>query len=261
MRFSLVQAVINRSWNALYCGQKFTINRANPGNTATLATITIPNNVYYNAIELRSALQSLMPSGWTVTYNKNTNRMTFTRPPTTPSVDILEIDFPSDGSSRELALAMGFDDVSDVIWFTSAAPSFTSTRSMLVDSVLSVDLCTNLPRTSYCSVNSSYYDLQPLESPIFARIPVTAEPFSNFIFTESDAKFSQDVYSMDGFEVLSVFLVDSTSGKVLDSLAADWSFVIRMEHVPLRDSTRDVMVDTLKEMRDYAVLNSLHNLK
>lgn len=242
MRITVIETTINRSWYSIQNGAN-SFNLIDSDNNVTQIVFPI---AYYNAIDIRTTLTGLLPAGWSVTYNKGTNKYTFTR--------------VSDGKawykfvfSNNLCEALGFKVTEQPI-FTIASPSVTSSIPIRVNEENAVVVHTDLPRTKFSAVDNHDANNKSFkESTVFCKIPIQCPPFDNVVYQVSTPVFVYDL-TANNIGNIHVWITDEND-RVLE-LPYDWSMTWRVDHVPY-DTGRDPITD----MRDYMKLMVLSNDK
>ena len=235
-QLAVAEATISRSW----------YNIRNPTNVFML---TPPGLIYtipegnHNVLDVRTALASLLPSGWTVTYSRLTSRFTIIRPNDDVDVYILDL--------RDLAPLLGFTPGSWVIFsqlirgVTSPNPARIATQnSILIHSDIS---------TVGGSVLDNSTEVQAFNaSTVLAKVPINAPPDSNIIFrVESDLSFVQ--LTATNVDTVRFWVTDESYKPI--PLLFDWTMSLVVTHEPDGDSTA---LEVAKDSRDYLQLLALN---
>lgn len=243
MRLTVQEATINRSWYSVQAGQN-TFNIVDNNNATTV--ITLPP-AYYNAIDIRTTLSGLLPSGWSVLYDRKTNKFSFTR--------------PNDGIPFYKFIFK--DNLSDVLGFTQTEqPTFTtstqtieSTKPVRVNEENALCIHTDLGRSKNSSVdnhNPNYKSFR--ESTLLCKIPITCPPFDNIVYNDQSSLFQFDL-TAPNITSIRVWITDENDRVI--QLPYDWSMIWRIEHINKNDANRDAIED----IRDYLKLIVLSNEK
>ena len=244
MRLTVVEATINRSWYSIQDGANtFQIIESHE-TYDNVIDITFPV-AYYNAIDVRSTLSGLLPSGWTITYDRKTNKFTFTRDRDgTPSTRFVF----TNSLYEVLGLQKGEEPT-----FTMVNSVVTSSVPIRVSEENAVVIHTNLPRKKYSSVdNHDVINQNFKESTILSKIPILAPPFDNIVYQVSTPTFTYDI-SADNISAVRVWLTDENE-KVLQ-VPYDWSMTWSIEYLPLESQ------NPLNDIKDYMKLMILSNDK
>ena len=243
MRLTVQEATINRSWYSIQSGtNSFSIVDSNN----TIVNVTLPI-AYYNAIDVRTELARLLPVGWSVTYERKTNKFTFTRP--NDAVAWYKFVFTS-----TLYEILGFRSGEEPT-MTIASPAVTSTVPIRVNEENAVVIHTDLPRNKFSAIDNHNANNKSFkESTIMCKIPIQCAPFDNVVYSNQTDTFQFDL--TDGnIGSVRVWVTDEND-RVLE-LPYDWSMTWRIEHLPMETGRRDAMLD----IRDYIKLMVLSNEK
>lgn len=242
MRLTVQEATINRSWYSIQAGAN-SFNIIDSFNNTT--TITFPV-AYYSAIDIRSTLAGLLPSGWTVTYDRKTNKFTFTRGnDSTPSYRFV--------FSNSLYEVLGFK-LGEQPTFTTASKSVTSTVPIRVNEENAVVIHTDLPRSKFASMDNHDANNKSFkESTLLCKIPIQAAPFDNVVYVVQSPMFVYDL-TASNISVVRVWVTDEND-RVLQ-LPYDWSMTLRIEHLPLTNGR-----EAIEDVADYLKLMILSNEK
>jgi hypothetical protein len=239
MRLTLVEATINRSWYSIQEGSN-TFNVVD--NFGNITTIAFPI-AYYNAVDIRSTLAGLLPSGWIITYDRKTNKFTFNRGnDSTPSYKFV--------FSNSLHEILGFRQGEEPT-FTIANPSVVSTLPIRVNEENAVVINTNLPRRNFSSVdNHNTINKNFKESSILAKLPILAPPFDNIVYQISTPTFMYDI-TADSISSVRVWLTDENERPL--QVPYDWSMTWSVEFLPLTDNNH---MKDIKELIQLMVLSN-----
>jgi hypothetical protein len=241
MRLTVVEDTINRSWYSIQEGANSFNVVDNFGN---VTTITLPI-AYYNAIDVRSTLSGLLPSGWSVTYDRKTNKFTFTR----GNDSTLSYKFVFTNNLYEV---LGFR-LGEEPTFTIANPSVVSTLPIRVNEENAVCIHTNLPQRKFSSIdNHDTVNKNFKESTLLAKIPILAPPFDNIVYQVSTPTFVYDL-TADNISTVRVWVTDENEKPL--QLPYDWSMTFQIEYLPLNSQ------DPINDVRDYLRLMILSNEK
>jgi len=238
MKITLAEATINRSWYSIQEGTNTFILR---GNSDVVIEFPI---AYYNALDVRATLQQILPSGWLVSYERKTNKFTFTRP--VDGVASYKFIF-----SNQLSEVLGFEE-SEEPTMTLASPLVVSTNPIRVNAENAVFIHSNLPRGKMSSIdNHNIVNNNFKESTVFAKIPINVQPFDNIVYEMNAPVFSYtlntDVHSVR-------FWITDENENVL-KLPYDFSMTLMIEHMLIQKD------DPLKNIEDYIKLMVLSNDK
>lgn len=243
IQLSVQQVSINRSWYSIQTGYNtFNVTDTSGGNQ----TITIPVG-YYNATDLRSTLQALLPS-WTITYDKKINKYSFTRP--TNGIVSYSFVIPS----SVIGDLLGFN-TTETPSFTSIAPTVISSKPIKVNADTSIYIHTNIPRQKLSAIDNINPTLS--ESDVLCSIAIQSAPFDNVVFAHNNgADFLYNVLAPSIHQMR--IYVTNEQGTPLQ-LAYDWDMTLSITYIPISDNTNK-MTKILNDIKDYIKLGLLHNL-
>jgi hypothetical protein len=239
MRLTLEEATINRSWYSIQEGANSFKLIDNYGN---ITVITFPI-AYYNAIDVRSTLSGLLPSGWSVIYDRKTNKYTITRgSDSTPSYKFV--------FTNSLYEVLGFKKGEEPT-FTIASPYVVSTVPIRVNEENAVCIHTNLPRRKYSAIdNGDSSNNNFKESSILAKIPIQCAPFDNVIYQVNSPVYVYDL-TADNISTVRVWLTDENEKPLI--VPYDWSMTWSVEFVPIDEA------NPLNDIKDYMRFMILSN--
>jgi hypothetical protein len=235
-QMAVAEATISRSW----------YNISNPTNIYRLTPpgwiFTIPAG-NYNVLDVRSALASLLPSGWTVLYSRLTSRYTIIRPDDDEEVYILDL--------MELAPLLGYTPGSTVI-FTKLIRGVTSPNPARIATQNSILIHSDISTVGGSVLDNSTEVQAFNDSTVIAKVPINAAPDSNIIFrVESDLSFVQ--LTATNVDTVRFWCTDESYKAI--PLLFDWSCTIVVTHEPDEDSTA---LEVAKDSRDYLQLLALN---
>jgi hypothetical protein len=240
MQITVEQVSITRTWYSVQTGFN-TFNVVDSNNATTTVTIPIGQ---YNAYDLRSELQALLPT-WTITYNKKLNTFTFTRP--NNGIASYRFVFPH----YVVAELLGFSATEQPL-FTIASPTITSSKSIRVNNDASLLIHSNLARQKFSAIDNIEPTFQ--ESDVLCSIPITSAPFDNIVFNKSNGvEFKFNVFAPTIHQVR--FYLTNEQGFPLQ-VQHDWEIVLSVDYLPYAENETDTI---LGDIRDYIKLYMLHN--
>ena len=241
MQLSVQQASINRSWYSIQSGYN-TFRITDTSGEDTLITIPVG---YYNAIDVRATLQSLLPS-WVIAYDRKINKLSFTRP----------IDGKTSYSfvmpSSVIADLLGFR-ITDTPTFTIATPTIQSYIPIKVNADSSIYIHTNIPRQKM----SAFDNINPMiqESDVLCAISIQSAPFDNIVFSKNNgAEFAYNVLA-PSIHAMRIY-VTNEQGIPLQ-LPYDWDLTLGIDYLPIE---QDKSVKILEDIKDYIKLGLMHHL-
>lgn len=240
IQITVEQVSITRTWFSVQDGFN-TFNIVDNNNNTT--TITIPVG-HYNAYDLRSELQQLMPS-WTIIYNKKMNTFAFTRPAN--AVVSYRFVFPH----YVVAELLGFD-VSEQPLFTIGQPTKSSSKSIKVNNDASLLIHSSLPRQKYSAIDN----IQPTfaESDVLCSIPITAAPFDNIVFNRSNGvEFKYNIFAPTIHQVR--FYLTNEQGLTL-RCQHDWEIVLSVVYPPFQENESVKILENIQDMIKLYMLNN-----
>lgn len=240
MQISVEQVSITRTWFSVQDGFN-TFNIVDNNNNTQV--ITIPEG-HYNAYDLRSELQLLMPT-WTITYAKKLNEFTFTRP--SNGVVSYRFVFPH----YVVAELLGFD-VNEQPLFTIAQPTKNSSKSIKVNNDASLFVHSSLARQKFSAVDNIEPTFQ--ESDVLCSIPITAAPFDNIVFNKSngvDFKFNLFVPAVHQVR----FYLTNEQGFVLRT-QHDWEIILSVIYLPFAENHNEKLLENIRDMIKLFMLNN-----
>jgi hypothetical protein len=236
MQLTVVEATINRSWYSIQEGaNSFNILDKNDNVT----TITFPV-AYYNAIDLRSALVGLMPTGWEVTYDRKTNKFRF-RYTNMQQGDMFKFVF-----SNSLNEVLGFHD-GESPFVTIDNDTIVSSVPIRVSEENAVVIHTDLPRRKFSSIDNHDKNNKSFkEATVLAKIPIEVQPFDNIVYVMSSPTFVYDL-TANSISTVRVWVTDENDRKLI--LPHDWSMTVKIEFKKYDDNS-----DPMLDVRDYLKL-------
>jgi hypothetical protein len=240
-QITVEQVSITRTWYSIQNGFN-TFNIVDNNNNVTTITISVG---HYNAFDLRSELQQLMPT-WTITYNKKLNIFNFTRP--INAVSSYRFVFPH----YVVAELLGFS-VSEQPSFTSGSPTTTSSKSIKVNNDASLFIHSSIPRQKFSAIDN----IEPTfkESDVLCSIPITAAPFDNIVFNKSNGvEFKYNVFAPAIHQMR--FYLTNEQGLSLQ-VQHDWEIILSVVYVPFDDNMTN---KTLIDIKDMIKLFMLQNI-
>lgn len=213
IKISVIDAVINRCW--------YTVQETNnsfqvfDGSTTTSHDLPLG---YFTALTLRTIIAGMLPA-WSIGWSKETNKLTLVP--------------PNDGRTYRLT----FGDAScELFGFApGAAPSGTHARPIVSDRPIKVNrenallVHTDIPRAENSIVDNV---LQPqfVESDILIKIPVTAAPFDNVVFTAGAGDLYAFVTTSTNINTIRFWITDEL-GRALE-IPYDWTLTLRIDYIP-----------------------------
>ena len=238
IKMTLAECTINRSWYSIQDGANSFIVRDN-NNNDTIITFPV---AYYNALDVRTTLRELLV-GWTVYYERTTNKFTFTRPINgTTSYKFI--------FSNQLSEVLGFAQNEEPT-FTISSPTITSTIPIRVNAENAVFIHSNLPRAKLSSIdNHNLINKNFKESTVLASIPIESAPFDNIVYSMNVPLFSYDINAIDIHSIR--FWITDENENVLQ-LPYDFSMTFLIEHLPIQKN------DPIQNIEDYLKLMVLSN--
>lgn len=241
MRLTVQEATINRSWYSIQEGaNSFQI----VDNNNNITTITFPV-AYYNAIDIRSTLSGLLPAGWSITYDRKTNKFTITRG--NDSTTWYKFVF-----SNSLYEILGFR-LGEQPMFTQAVKSVVSSVPIRVNEENAVCIHTNLPRTKFSGVdNHNTTNKNFKESTVLLKVPIQAAPYDNIVYMMQSPAFVYDL-TADNISTVRVWLTDENEKEL--QVPYDWSMTWLVEFLPFEKQ------DPMNDIKDYLKLMILSNEK
>jgi hypothetical protein len=247
IQLNVEQASINRSWYTIQSGYNtFVID--NVGGSTT--TITFPVG-YYNAADIRTLLQQTMPT-WTFSYDKKTNKLTFTAPTDSGSwTGITQRKFIfTNGSISDM---LGFDQT-ETPTFTQASPTIISSKPIKVNDDASIYIRTNIPRQKLSALDNISTIIK--ESDVLCSIPIQSAPFDNVVYSKNNsANFSYNVLA-PYIHGCRIYLTNEQGTPI--QVPYDWTLTLSVSYTPYQ-TNNDTPI--LKDIRDYIKLYLLHNVK
>ena len=201
---------------------------------------------YYNALDVRTTLSGLLPSGWSVLYDKKTNKFTFVRANTLTTW----YKFVFNNSLYEV---LGFNEGEQPI-FTIAAPTVVSTVPIRVSEENAVIIHTDIARRKFSSIdNHDTVNKNFKEATILAKIPIEAPPYDNIIYHIQEPIFMYDL-TADSLTTVRVWITDENERKL--QLPFDWSMALKFDFIPNASNN-----DPIMEVRDLLKLMVLSSKK
>lgn len=242
MRLTVQEATINRSWYSIQEGAN-SFHLVDNFNNVTVITFPV---AYYSALDIRSTLQGLMPSGWAINYERKTNKFSFTRGfDSTPSYKFVFF--------NNLSEVLGFRQ-NEQPTFTQANRTIISTLPIRVNEENAVVIHTDLPKSKFSTMDNHDTNNRSFkESTILCKIPIQAPPFDNVVYHVQANEFVYDLTAAN-ISTVRVWVTDEND-RVLQ-LPYDWSMTWKVEHLPMGNGR-----DALEDMRDYLKLMLLSNEK
>lgn len=234
-RVMVTEASIPRTWYSLRQGANSF--KLQPGNV----TVALPVG-YLNAIDLRAALQSALPTGWQVAYSRVSNKLTFTRP--NNAVETYTFDLA--GFPRQV---LGF--ANDTVTFNTNSAPTSSDIPIRVNGEVALLLHMDLQKSAYGSMDN-IGDSSFADSTILAKVPVNAAPFDNVVFSHEGELQWQEIVATH-VDSLRVWLTDDSGVPI--ELPHDWSFTLVVEQEPRH--SQDASMTALGDIRDVLKLMAL----
>jgi len=243
IQLSVEQVNINRSWYSIQSGYNtFSITDNLGGNTI----ITIPIG-YYNASDIRTTLQSLMPT-WTITYDKKLNKFTFTSPSFTGGITWRKFVFTTSAVSDLL----GFGST-ETPQFTSGVPSIVSTNPIKVNIDNSVYVRTNLPRQKYSALDNINATI--MESDILCALPIQSPPFDNVVYTKNNsANFEYNILA-GSIHSMRIYLTNELGIPL--QVPYDWTMTLGIEYLPFEVDDATPVLESIRDMIRLFMLNNM----
>jgi hypothetical protein len=239
MKISAANAVINRSWYSV--GDSNNTFTVSDGVTST--TYDIPEG-YSTVKTLRSRLEELL-QGWTIAWDKRTNKFTLQPPPTGLTYTLTFNDY-----SCEL---FGFN------CSTEPSGSFdnpiVSEKPIRINRESSILIHTDLPRLEN-EVVDNIFQSNFCESDILIQIPISVAPFDNIVYNASANDLFSFVTSSTNINGINVYVTDE-NGKQLD-LHYDWTLTLKVEYIfediVDNESTLEANIEKIKDYMRYLIL-------
>lgn len=252
IQMNVEQVSINRSWFTIQNGFN-TFTLTNNLNNNTLITIT---EGYYNALDLRTTLQSQLPQ-FTVTYEKLTNKFIFQCNDFTGITNRRFI-----FNNNTIASLLGFNK-DETPTFTPASLPGTSINNTIKSSKpikVNEDACiyirSDINKQSLASLENIGLDIK--ESDIICSIPVEAAPFDNVIYNRNNnSNFTFNILTPSINKVR--FYITNELGVPL-IIPYDYSFALSFKYIPY-DTTNNKTIKLLNDIKDYIKLYLLHDKK
>lgn len=230
-RLALTEAVIRRSW---YNIQKDVNDRIIVNEN----TVLIVPEGFYNTIDLRVAIASILPSGWLITYSRIANKYTITSPATAGINSIF---------LEKIAPLLGWTEGVTIL-FPLPMTSRTSPNVADVSTENSLLINSDLTRSPYSVLDNMSLADTFVESSIIAKVPVNAAPNDNITF-----RASTDLEFIDlpngHVDTLRLWVTNEDGENI--RLTNDWTCTFVAIHEP-EESTD--MLETVQELRDYVKL-------
>lgn len=225
-KIAISEATINRSWYNVREGANTLLLNSQP--------LDIPVG-QYNALDLRVALSTALPAGWTVMYSRLTAKFTFTRP--SDGVESYQI------QTGPLGPLLGFP-MNSTILLSTAAPSVTSFRPARVNSENSILVHADIAKAGGSVLDNLTQTDAFNDSTVLAKIPIDAPPNDNIVYrAQTDLDFVE--LTQGHADTLRIWLTDENDDIL--PLGFDWTMTLAVLHVP-QDSTDTL--ETLQESRD-----------
>lgn len=219
------EATINRSWYNVKSGSNVLILNS--------TTLTIPPG-NYNALDLRVALASVLPLGWSVTYDRLTSRYTIN---TNGTITTFVLGF------QRMGRILGFPDFSTVT-LSMGNPSATSTQAARVNGENSIFVRADLTKSGGAILDNTVNRDAFNDSTTIAKIPIDVAPFDNIVYrVQNDLEFFE--LPQGHTDAIRIWLTDD-SGVPLD-VAFDWTLTLVVSHEPEESSS---MLEAMQETRD-----------
>ena len=237
IQVTVVDAVINRSWYSVQDNNN--TYRVENVQTGASTTFHLPVG-YYNVNTLQAALKAHLV-GWTITYDRQTNKYTFQSPN-----DAQTYRFVFEES--QTSLLFGFD-VADRPVVRSDQP-LTSTYPVRVNAETCVLIHSDVPKLKASTIDN-IASKTFAHSDVLCVIPISAAPFDNVVYSNANDNYTFHL-SSKALNMVRFYLTDEFNRPIL--LPHDWMLTLKVTYVQKDDAVKDTLA-RIADYVKYAVLS------
>lgn len=237
LQFSIVDAVISRSWYSIQSNNN-TFQVLNITDNIT-TTYDIPEG-YYNVTTLLSVIKGLLPL-WVITYDKQTNKYVYQPPNNSKQYKFIFLEVAT-------SYLFGFDTTEQPL--ASYASPLTSTNPVKVNAETSVIIHSDIPKIkNSCIDNIS--STKFFNSDIVCVIPINASPFDNIVYSNQNDNYTFTL-SSKSLNMVRFYLTDEFNRSI--QVPFDWTMTIKIEYIK-EDNYIKETVGRIADYIKYALLS------